>query len=108
MPNIDRNVNRNSIWLIYWKSKKYYKVIIACSFATIAGFLLLFTQIGGLYVVLPTLFVIGFASGYQVIIIYIALSYVNNNSKPGNGYVKHGSNGLAILVYTWFTLGSQK
>ncbi|MFP3027862.1 MAG: MFS transporter, partial [Wolbachia sp.] len=43
------------------------------------GFLLLFTQIGGLYVVLPTLFIIGFASGYQIVTIYKAISYVNNN-----------------------------
>jgi MFS family permease len=66
-------------YLLEKYKNKHYEVIIACSFAMIAGFLLLFTQIGGLYVVLPTLFIIGFASGYQVVTIYKALSYVNNN-----------------------------
>ncbi|MGL9732677.1 MAG: MFS transporter [Wolbachia sp.] len=58
---------------------RHYEVIIACSFAMITSFLLLFTRAGGLYIVLPSLLVIGFASGYQVIIIYKAISYVNNN-----------------------------
>ncbi|WP_174133304.1 MFS transporter [Wolbachia endosymbiont of Atemnus politus] len=58
---------------------KHYEVIIACSFAMITSFLLLFTQVGGLYVVLPALLVIGFASGYQIVTLYKALSYVNNN-----------------------------
>ncbi|WP_264682829.1 MULTISPECIES: MFS transporter [unclassified Wolbachia] len=71
-----------SFFLAYLLEKypdKHYEVIIACSFAMIASFLLLFTQIGGLYIALPTLLVIGFASGYQVITIYKAISYVNNN-----------------------------
>ncbi|MGL9682197.1 MAG: MFS transporter [Wolbachia sp.] len=58
---------------------RHCEVIIACSFAMIASFLLLFTRAGGLYVVLPALLVIGFASGYQVTTIYKAISYVNNN-----------------------------
>ncbi|MGZ7314081.1 hypothetical protein ACXWRI_09395, partial [Streptococcus pyogenes] len=66
-------------YLLEKYKNKHYEVIIACSFAMIASFLLLFTQIGGLYVVLPTLFIIGFTSGYQVVTIYKAISYVNNN-----------------------------
>ncbi len=58
---------------------RHYEVIIVCSFAMIASFLLLFTQAGGLYIVLPALLVIGFASGYQIVTLYKALSYVNNN-----------------------------
>ncbi|BFD48038.1 MAG: MFS transporter [Wolbachia endosymbiont of Sergentomyia squamirostris] len=58
---------------------RHYEVIIVCSFAMIASFLLLFTRAGGLYIVLPALLVIGFASGYQIVTLYKALSYVNNN-----------------------------
>ncbi|MFP3025797.1 MAG: MFS transporter, partial [Wolbachia sp.] len=58
---------------------KHYEAIIACSFVMIASFILLFIQAGGLYIALPALLVIGFASGYQVITIYKAISYVNNN-----------------------------
>jgi predicted MFS family arabinose efflux permease len=58
---------------------KHYEIIIACSFAMIAGFLMLFTGVGGLYIALSALFIIGFASGYQVVTIYKAISYVNNN-----------------------------
>ncbi|XP_011862201.1 PREDICTED: serine hydroxymethyltransferase 1-like [Vollenhovia emeryi] len=71
-----------SFFLAYLLEKypdKHYEVIIACSFAMIASFLLLFTQAGGLYIALPALLVIGFASGYQVITIYKAISYVNSN-----------------------------
>lgn len=58
---------------------KHYGIIIACSIAMVVSFLLLFAQISSVYVVIPTLFVIGFASGYQVITIYKAISYVGNN-----------------------------
>lgn len=58
---------------------KHYEIIIVCSLAMIASFLLLFTGFGGMYIVLPALVVIGFASGYQVITIYKAISYASNN-----------------------------
>ncbi|WP_341818846.1 MFS transporter [Wolbachia endosymbiont (group B) of Ennomos erosarius] len=90
-----------SFFLAYFLEKypnKHYETIIACSFAMIAGFLLLFTQIGGLYVVLPTLFIIGFASGYQVVTIYKALSYVNNNLV---GLATAVSN-MIVMVFGYF------
>ncbi|MFP3022513.1 MAG: MFS transporter, partial [Wolbachia sp.] len=71
-----------SFFLAYLLEKypdKHYEAIIACSFAMIASFILLFIQAGGLYIALPALLVIGFASGYQVITIYKAISYVNSN-----------------------------
>ncbi|WP_174855537.1 MFS transporter [Wolbachia endosymbiont of Ctenocephalides felis wCfeT] len=58
---------------------KHYEAIILCSLTMVVSFLLLFAQVDGLYVVLPLLFVIGFASGYQVVTIYKAISYVNHN-----------------------------
>lgn len=85
-------------YLLEKYKNKHYEVIIACSFAMIAGFLLLFTQIGGLYVVLPTLFVIGFASGYQVVTIYKAISYVNNNLV---GLATAVSN-MIVMVFGYF------
>ena len=64
----------------------------------IASFLLLFTQVGGLYIALPTLLVIGFASGYQVITIYKAISYVNNNLV---GLATAVSN-MIVMVFGYF------
>jgi predicted MFS family arabinose efflux permease len=68
-----------SAYLLEKYPDKHYEVIIACSFAMIASFLLLFTQAGGLYIALPALLVIGFASAYHVITIYKVISYVNSN-----------------------------
>ncbi|BET33112.1 MFS transporter [Wolbachia pipientis] len=90
-----------SFFLAYLLEKypdKHYEVIIACSFAMIASFLLLFTQFGGLYIALPTLLVIGFASGYQVITIYKAISYVNNNLV---GLATAVSN-MIVMVFGYF------
>ncbi|QOD38518.1 MFS transporter [Candidatus Wolbachia massiliensis] len=90
-----------SFFLAYLLEKypnKHYEVIIACSFAMIASFLLLFTQAGGLYIVLPALLVIGFASGYQVITIYKAISYVNTNLV---GLVTAVSN-MIVMVFGYF------
>ncbi|MDM8335339.1 MFS transporter [Wolbachia pipientis] len=84
---------------------KHYEIIIACSFAMIAGFLLLFTQAGGLYIVLPTLLVIGFASGYQVITIYKAMSYVNNNLV---GLATAVSNMIVMVFGYFFHVGIAK
>ncbi|MDD9331256.1 MAG: MFS transporter [Wolbachia sp.] len=77
---------------------RHYEIIIICSFAMIASFLLLFTQVGGLYVVLPALLVIGFASGYQVVTIYKAISYVNNNLL---GITTAVSN-MIVMVFGYF------
>ncbi len=85
-------------YLLEKYKNKHYEVIIACSFAMIASFLLLFTQIGGLYVVLPTLFIIGFTSGYQVVTIYKAISYVNNNLV---GLATAVSN-MIVMVFGYF------
>ncbi|WP_341808787.1 MFS transporter [Wolbachia endosymbiont (group E) of Neria commutata] len=85
-------------YLLEKYKNKHYEAIIACSFAMIAGFLLLFTQIGGLYIALPALFIIGFASGYQVVTIYKALSYVNNNLV---GLATAVSN-MIIMVFGYF------
>lgn len=85
-------------YLLEKYKNKHYEVIIACSFAMIACFLLLFTQIGGLYIALPALFIIGFASGYQVVTIYKALSYVNNNLV---GLATAVSN-MIIMVFGYF------
>lgn len=90
-----------SFFLAYLLEKfpnKHYEVIIACSLAMIASFLLLFTQVGGLYIVLPALLVIGFASGYQVVTIYKAISYVNNNLV---GLATAVSN-MIVMVFGYF------
>ncbi len=58
---------------------KHYEIMIACASIMVISFLLLFTGSGGLYLVLPLFLIIGIASGYQVITIYKAISYVNNN-----------------------------
>ncbi|WP_174855504.1 MFS transporter [Wolbachia endosymbiont of Ctenocephalides felis wCfeJ] len=84
---------------------KHYEVIIACSLAMIASFLLLFTQKGGLYVVLPTLLVIGFASGYQVITIYKAISYVSTNLV---GLATAVSNMIVMVFGYFFHVGIAK
>ncbi|MDG7056503.1 MAG: MFS transporter [Wolbachia endosymbiont of Meromenopon meropis] len=61
-------------------SNRHYEIIIICSFGMIVSFFfLLFMRDGGIYVVLPALFIIGFASGYQIVAIYKAISYVSNN-----------------------------
>ncbi|MCM1001353.1 MAG: MFS transporter [Wolbachia endosymbiont of Melophagus ovinus] len=84
---------------------RHYEVIIACSFAMIVSFLLLFTRAGGLYVVLPALLVIGFASGYQVITIYKAISYVNNNLV---GLATAVSNMIVMVFGYFFHVGIAK
>lgn len=84
---------------------RHCEVIIACSFAMIASFLLLFTRAGGLYVVLPALLVIGFASGYQVITIYKAISYVNNNLV---GLATAVSNMIVMVFGYFFHVGIAK
>lgn len=84
---------------------RHYEVIIACSFAMIASFLLLFTRAGGLYVVLPALLVIGFASGYQVITIYKAISYVNSNLV---GLATAVSNMIVMVFGYFFHVGIAK
>ncbi|MDG7053331.1 MAG: MFS transporter [Wolbachia endosymbiont of Alcedoecus sp.] len=84
---------------------RHYEVIIACSFAMIASFFLLFTRAGGLYVVLPALLVIGFASGYQVITIYKAISYVNNNLV---GLATAVSNMIVMVFGYFFHVGIAK
>lgn len=58
---------------------RHYEIIIACSLTMIASFLLLFIGVGGVYIASSALFIIGFASGYQVVTIYKAISYVSNN-----------------------------
>ncbi|WP_265039881.1 MFS transporter [Wolbachia endosymbiont (group A) of Trypoxylon clavicerum] len=90
-----------SFFLAYFLEKypnKHYEAIITCSFAMIASFLLLFTQVGGLYIALPALLVIGFASGYQVVTIYKAISYVNNNLV---GLATAVSN-MIVMVFGYF------
>ncbi|MGL9758642.1 MAG: MFS transporter [Wolbachia sp.] len=90
-----------SFFLAYLLEKfpnKHYEAIIACSLAMVASFLLLFTQVGGLYIVLPALLVIGFASGYQVVTIYKAISYVNNNLV---GLATAVSN-MIVMVFGYF------
>jgi sugar phosphate permease len=84
---------------------RHYEVIIACSFAMIASFLLLLTRAGGLYVVLPVLLVIGFASGYQIITIYKAISYVNNNLV---GLATAVSNMIVMVFGYFFHVGIAK
>ncbi len=90
-----------SFFLAYFLERhpnRHYEAIIACSLAMIASFLLLFAQAGGLYVVLPTLLIIGFASGYQVIAIYKAISYVDNSLV---GLTTAVSN-MIIMVFGYF------
>lgn len=90
-----------SFFLAYLLEKyqdKHYEIIIACSIAMVASFLLLFAQIGGVYIVLPALFVIGFASGYQVITIYKAISYVGNNLV---GLATAVSN-MVVMIFGYF------
>ncbi len=90
-----------SFFLAYFLEKypnKHDEAIITCSFAMIASFLLLFTQVGGLYIALPALLVIGFASGYQVVTIYKAISYVNNNLV---GLATAVSN-MIVMVFGYF------
>ncbi|MDN5247983.1 MAG: MFS transporter [Wolbachia endosymbiont of Tyrophagus putrescentiae] len=58
---------------------KDYEIIIACSSVMIISFLLLFMRVGGVYIALPALLIIGIASGYQVITIYKAISYAGSN-----------------------------
>ncbi|WP_353287274.1 MFS transporter [Wolbachia endosymbiont (group B) of Gerris lacustris] len=90
-----------SFFLAYLLEKypdKHYEAIIACSFAMIASFLLLFMQAGGLYIALPALLVIGFSSGYQVVTIYKAISYVNNNLV---GLATAISN-MVVMVFGYF------
>ncbi|QKX00764.1 MFS transporter [Wolbachia endosymbiont of Dipetalonema caudispina] len=77
---------------------KHYEIVITCSLAMIVSFLLLFTQASSLYVVLPALFVIGFASGYQVITIYKAISYVTTDLV---GLATAFSN-MIIMVFGYF------
>lgn len=78
---------------------RHYEVIIACSIAMILSFLLLFTQSGGLYIVLPTLFIVGFASGYQVVTVYKAISYVSTNLV---GLATAVSN-MIIMIFGYFS-----
>ncbi|WCR53412.1 MAG: hypothetical protein PG981_000434 [Wolbachia endosymbiont of Ctenocephalides orientis wCori] len=90
-----------SFFLAYLLEKyqdKHCEIIIACSIAMVAGFLLLFAQIGGVYIVLPVLFVVGFASGYQVITIYKAISYVGNNLV---GLATAVSN-MVVMIFGYF------
>ncbi|MGL9717165.1 MAG: MFS transporter [Wolbachia sp.] len=97
-----------SFFLAYLLEKypnRHYEVMIACSFAMITSFLLLFTQVGGLYVVLPALLVIGFASGYQVITIYKAISYVNNSLV---GLATAVSNMIVMVFGYFFHVGIAK
>ncbi|WP_353274158.1 MFS transporter [Wolbachia endosymbiont (group A) of Ennomos erosarius] len=94
-------VGAGSFFLAYFLEKypnKHYEAIIACSFAMIASFLLLFTQAGGVYIALPALLVIGFASGHQVVTIYKAISYVNNNLV---GLATAVSN-MIVMVFGYF------
>ncbi|MCA4774284.1 MFS transporter [Wolbachia endosymbiont of Mansonella perstans] len=84
---------------------RHYEVIIACSFAMIASFLLLFARAGGLYVVLPALLVIGFASGYQVVTIYKAIGYVSNNLV---GLTTAVSNMIVMVFGYFFHIGIAK
>ncbi|WFW29729.1 MAG: MFS transporter [Wolbachia endosymbiont of Menacanthus eurysternus] len=83
---------------------RYYEVIIACSFTMIIGFLLLFARVS-LYIALPSLFIIGFASGYQVITIYKAISYVNDNLV---GLATAVSNMIVMIFGYFFHIGIAK
>ncbi|NUY39779.1 MFS transporter [Wolbachia endosymbiont of Litomosoides brasiliensis] len=97
-----------SFSLAYFLEKhpnRYYEAIIACSLAMIASFLLLFTQAGGLYAVLPTLLIIGFASGYQAFIICKAISYVNNSLV---GLATAVSNTIVMVFGYFFHTGIAK
>ncbi|OWZ25240.1 MFS transporter [Wolbachia endosymbiont of Wuchereria bancrofti] len=90
-----------SFFLAYFLERhpnRHYEAIIACSLAMIASFLLLFAQAGGLYVVLPALLIIGFASGYQVVTIYKAISYVDNSLV---GLTTAVSN-MIVMVFGYF------
>ncbi|QKX03279.1 MFS transporter [Wolbachia endosymbiont of Litomosoides sigmodontis] len=90
-----------SLFLAYFLEKypnRYYEAIIVCSLTMIASFLLLFTQIGGLYAVFPTLLIVGFASGYQAFIICKAISYVNNSLV---GIATAMSN-MIVMVFGYF------
>ena len=71
-----------SFFLAYLLEKckgKDYEIIICCALAMVASFLLLFTKIGGVYAAIFALLIIGIASGYQIITIYKAISYVCNS-----------------------------
>ncbi|MBV0899308.1 MAG: MFS transporter [Wolbachia endosymbiont of Fragariocoptes setiger] len=71
-----------SFFLAYLLEKckgKDYEIIICCALAMFASFLLLFTKIGGVYAAIFALLIIGIASGYQIITIYKAISYVRNS-----------------------------
>lgn len=101
-------IGAGAFFLAYLLEKcpnRHCEVIIACSFAMIASFFLLFTRAGGLYVVLPALLVIGFASGYQVITIYKAISYVNNNLV---GLATAVSNMIVMVFGYFFHVGIAK
>ncbi|UWI83208.1 MFS transporter [Wolbachia endosymbiont of Howardula sp.] len=65
-------------YLLEIYKNKHYEITIACALTMILSFILLFTQMRSFYIVLPILFIIGFSSGYQVITIYKALSYVTH------------------------------
>ncbi len=84
---------------------RHYEVIITCSLTMIISFILLFIQVGGLYVVVPTLLIIGFASGYQVITIYKAISYVSNNLV---GLATAVSNMIIMIFGYFFHIGIAK
>lgn len=102
------SMGAGSFFLAYFLEKypnKHYEAIITCSFAMIASFLLLFTQVGGLYIALPVLLVIGFASGYQVVTIYKAISYVNNNLV---GLATAVSNMIVMIFGYFFHTGIAK
>jgi len=90
-----------SFFLAYLLGKyrdKHYEIVIACSLTMIVSFLLLFTGFGGVYVVLPVLFITGVASGYQVITIYKAISYVNKNLVALATAVSN----MIVMTFGWF------
>lgn len=90
-----------SFFLAYLLEKyrdKHYEIVIACALTMIASFLLLFTGFGGVYVALPVLFIIGVASGYQVITIYKAISYVNKNLVALATAVSN----MIVMTFGWF------
>ncbi|QKX01994.1 MFS transporter [Wolbachia endosymbiont of Dirofilaria (Dirofilaria) immitis] len=84
---------------------RHYEVIITCSLAMLVSFILLFMQSGGLYIVLPALLIIGFASGYQVITIYKAISYITNNLV---GLATAVSNMIIMMFGYFFHIGIAK
>ncbi|WP_333023074.1 MFS transporter [Wolbachia endosymbiont of Pentidionis agamae] len=66
-------------YLLEKYNNAHYTIIISCSIIMIVSFLLLFFQINNIYIISVILFIVGFASGYQVVTTYKAISYVNTN-----------------------------